>query len=216
MENQMEHSQPCNNSKKQSKVEKNPAFEPVLENPKLPRVLLIGDSISIGYTLGVRNRLAGKANVLRPACNCRTTEFGLEELDDWLGEKPWDIIHFNWGLHDLRYLSEETDQQMASPKQYEENMEKLVARLESANAKLIWASLTPVPEGAALRKPEDAIAYNAIASRIMEESNIEINDLHAAVLPNLETCQLPQNVHFNEHGYDFLAERVAKTILKIL
>src|SRR5262245_45995913 len=77
-----------------------PAFASVTEQPGLPRVLLIGDSISIGYTVTVRRELAGKANVLRIPENGADTANGLKKIDAWLGESKWDVIHFNWGLHD--------------------------------------------------------------------------------------------------------------------
>ncbi len=83
---------------------RNPAFALVTDDPKLPRVLLIGDSISIGYTVPVRELLAGQANVHRPLTNCGPTTRGLEQLDGWLGEEKWDVIHFNFGLHDLKYI----------------------------------------------------------------------------------------------------------------
>jgi len=67
----------------------------------LPRVLLIGDSVSVGYTLAVRKELEGKANVHRPPSNCGSTKIGMRDLDKWLGVGKWDVIHFNWGLHDL-------------------------------------------------------------------------------------------------------------------
>src|SRR5689334_20865727 len=76
-----------------------PAFAPVQEQPGLPRVLLIGDSISIGYTVTVRRELAGKANVLRIPENGADTANGLKKIDEWLGQSKWDVIHFNWGLH---------------------------------------------------------------------------------------------------------------------
>ena len=81
-----------------------PEFEPVKDDPGLPRVLVIGDSISIGYTLPLRAALKGIANVHRPPENCQHTWRGLEAIDDWLGEGKWDLIHFNWGLHDLKYV----------------------------------------------------------------------------------------------------------------
>ena len=80
------------------------ALTPTLHAEDLPRVLIIGDSISIGYTLPVRKLLDGRANVHRAAANCGPTTRGLESLDAWLGDKPWDVIHFNWGLHDLKYM----------------------------------------------------------------------------------------------------------------
>ncbi|MDZ4288610.1 MAG: SGNH/GDSL hydrolase family protein, partial [Prosthecobacter sp.] len=70
----------------------------------LPRVLLIGDSISMGYTLGVRKLLAGKANVHRIPQNGGPTKNGVANIDKWLGDGHWDVIHFNWGIHDLKFM----------------------------------------------------------------------------------------------------------------
>src|SRR5438309_341299 len=74
----------------------------IKDDPKLPRVLLIGDSISIGYTLPTRRLLQGRANVHRIPENGGPTTNGLTKLDKWLGNGKWDVIHFNWGLHDLK------------------------------------------------------------------------------------------------------------------
>jgi acyl-CoA thioesterase-1 len=115
-----------------------PAFAPVRDDPALPRVLLIGDSISIGYTPAVREALAGKANVHRPATNCGPTIRGLAELDKWLGDGKWDVIHFNWGLHDLRMDNGVSHQ--VPIKQYEKNLSELVGRLKKTGARLVWCS----------------------------------------------------------------------------
>src|SRR5690606_6324309 len=73
----------------------NAAVAPIEDQAELPRVLLIGDSISIGYTLDVREMLKGEANVHRPPANCRSTNQGMISLDSWLGKEKWDVIHFN-------------------------------------------------------------------------------------------------------------------------
>src|SRR5258708_5818862 len=83
-----------------------PAYVQIADDPKLPRVLILGDSISIGYTLPVRKLLEGKANVHRPADNCGPSNSGLLLLDKWLGDGKWDVIHFNFGLHDLKYIDD--------------------------------------------------------------------------------------------------------------
>src|SRR5512133_119554 len=88
------------------KKEPSPVLAAVTDVPGLPRVLLIGDSISMGYTLPVRTLLAGKANVHRPPENCGDTARGVKSLDKWLGDGKWDVIHFNFGLHDLKYLDD--------------------------------------------------------------------------------------------------------------
>ncbi|MFZ9091927.1 MAG: SGNH/GDSL hydrolase family protein, partial [Planctomycetaceae bacterium] len=141
-----------------SRKKANPAMAPVVDTPGLPRVLLIGDSISIGYTVPVRTLLQGKANVHRPLTNCGPTSKGLAEIEQWLGDGKWDLIHFNWGLHDLKYLGPNggnladpaaTDSvQQVPPAEYEKNLRLLVERLKKTGAKLVWRTTTPVPKGA--------------------------------------------------------------------
>jgi len=196
----------------------NPAFKYVEDNPKLPRVLLIGDSISIGYTAPTRELLKGKVNVHRIPENGRHTDWGLENLNKWLRGELWDVIHFNWGLHDVKYWKngklDLSGEQLNSIKNYEKKLEKLVKRLKLTKAELIWASTTPVPEGSKGRIPGDAKKYNQAAKRVMQMNGIHINDLFNHVFPNLEKYQRPQNVHFIPEGSKFLAEKVAKEILK--
>jgi hypothetical protein len=76
--------------------------------PGLPNVLIVGDSISIGYTKPVAELLKDVANVQRPNANCGDTTSGLNSLTRWLGETKWDVIHFNWGLWDLCYRHPES------------------------------------------------------------------------------------------------------------
>ncbi|MCA9089270.1 MAG: SGNH/GDSL hydrolase family protein, partial [Planctomycetaceae bacterium] len=76
------------------------AWDYVEDDPALPRVLLIGDSVSRGYTQAVRKELKGKVNVHRAPENCGPTATGLKKMDVWLGDGKWDLIHFNFGIHD--------------------------------------------------------------------------------------------------------------------
>jgi len=192
----------------------NPAMAPIEDQPGLPRVLLIGDSISIGYTIPVREELAGKANVHRPNANCGPTSRGITELDKWLGDGKWDVIHFNFGLHDLKFMEEKRQVPLD---QYEKNLREIVARLKKTGAKLIWCSTTPVPDGCQPgRLPEDVPAYNQVALKIMQENQIAVDDLYAFALPKLAEIQLPKNVHFSPEGSKVLAKQVATSILAAL
>jgi acyl-CoA thioesterase-1 len=193
-----------------------PAFAPVRDDPKLPRVLLIGDSISIGYTVPTQKRLAGKANVHRIPENGGPTTEGLKKIDQWLGKGPWDVIHFNWGLHDIK-MDADGKHQVPLP-EYEKNLRSLVKRLKATNARLIWASTTPVPQGKVSppRKDSDVVAYNAVARKIMEENGVTIDDLYAFARPRLDKIQLPANVHYTSNGSEALAERVASSIQEAL
>jgi hypothetical protein len=193
----------------------------------LSNVLILGDSISIGYTRQVREGLKGKANVIRPNANCGDTRHGLAQIETWLGDGKWQVIHFNWGLHDLCYRNPELKTPGQRDKvngtlsvplpEYEKNLETLVARLKQTGAKLIFANTTLVPEGEAGRFPGDEVKYNAAAQRVMEKHGVPINDLHAttqAFPPAMFAG--PGNVHFSAQGSAKLAEQVVAHVAEAL
>ena len=113
---------------------------------KLPRVLLIGDSISIGYTVPVRGLLAGKANVHRVPENCQSTVYALLHIREWLGDGKWDVIHFDWGIWDAHHT--EDGSLRTTPEQYEKNLRQLVAILKTTGATLSEAAKTLREAGA--------------------------------------------------------------------
>ena len=200
----------------------------------LPNVLLLGDSISIGYTRAVRRLLRGEANVQRPLnerrdgpSNCGPTPRGLENIDAWLGDTAWDVIHFNWGLHDLCYRNPESNtqgnrdkvngKQAVSTGEYRRNLEQLVGRMKRTGAKLIWASTTIVPEGEAGRFVGDDAKYNEVAAEVMSKHGIPTDDLYAVSKDfGPELFVGPGNVHFTPPGYEKLAESVARSIREAL
>ncbi len=205
-----------------SQQEKKPASKsssplaPIEDVAGLPRVLLIGDSISIGYTNPVRKLLEGKANVHRIPTNGGPTSRGVASIDKWLGEGKWDVIHFNWGIHDLKHMAD--GQRQVESADYEANLRSLVAAMKSTGAQLIWASTTPIP--APPLKPERTFGnvadYNAIAASVMKENDILINDLNGWITPRFEELHKPQDLHYQPEGYAFLAEKVAAEIENLL
>ncbi len=196
-----------------------PSLRPIKDVPGLPRVLIIGDSVSIGYTLPTRDNLKGKANVHRPHTNCGSTAEGEKSLEAWLEDGHWDVIHFNWGLHDLKYLKPDAKAQNVPPDQYEKNLRDLVAKLKKTGATLIFATTTPIPthtDGEFRRVQADVPIYNDIARKIMEENGVTIDDLYSVALPKQAQIQLPNNVHFSRAGYDVLAASATESIEKAL
>lgn len=180
------------------------AWDFVQDAPGLPRVLLIGDSISRGYTLDVRKALAGKANVHRAPENCGPTANGVKKIDIWLGDGKWDVIHFNFGIHDRKTPAAE----------YEQRLETLIARMQKTGAKLIFATTTPVPPDTK-DGPElvtQIAEKNEIALRVMKKHGIAIDDLHAFLAPQLQGIANPQDVHFNAKGYELMGGQVAQSI----
>jgi len=198
----------------------------------LPNVLLIGDSISIGYTPHVIAELKGFANVFRIPRNAGNTERGLKSIQSWLktnkqmSDKKWDIIHFNWGLHDLCYRNPKSKVQGKRDKingtqdvpleQYVKNLEQLVIKLKKTEANLIWASTTLVPTKEAGRFVGDDLKYNTAAQEIMQKHEISINDLHSFSKTIQEQFSGPGNVHFTQEGSKKLGKKVATEIKKQL
>ena len=211
---------------KKNKKPKNNALTPINEDPNLPRVLIIGDSISIGYTLPVREILKGIANVYRPPVNCASTNHGVNGIEDWLGDKKWDVIHFNWGLHDLKYMGPngenlanpelESSKQQVPINDYVTNLVRLVERLKETNAKLIWRNTTPVPNGAKGRVVGDSKKYNDAAQEVMSKYSIDTNDLYDFAKNNWEKVGRKADVHFTSEGSKALAKLVAQSIKKKL
>lgn len=182
-----------------------------------PRVLLLGDSISIGYADVVRNELRGRAEVYRIPDNAGSSTNALENVGRWLGSGDWDVIYFNCGLHDLKIMPDGSRQ--VSRETYEANLRQLVRRLKATGATLIWASTTPVPFGkgrVGQRNAADVPVYNAIASRVMTEERVLVDDLYGFAQPRLSDIQRPENVHFTEAGSLVLGKRVAETIVAYL
>jgi lysophospholipase L1-like esterase len=190
----------------------------------LPKVLILGDSISMGYTPHVQKLLAEEAEVLRPKENCAGTTKGIESIDDWLkiDGGNWDVIHFNFGLHDIKRVDAKTkknsnnpkDPRQAEPEVYRKQLTEIVEKLKATDAKLIFCYTTPVPPGGV--KPHRDIAdpanYNKIAAEIMEANDIAINDLYSFASARQKEIMRPVNVHFTNEGSAALASEVAKAI----
>tara|TARA_B100001248_G_C27275709_1_gene405241 strand:- start:100 stop:798 length:699 start_codon:yes stop_codon:yes gene_type:complete len=195
---------------------------PIEEIKGLPHVLIIGDSISIGYTLPTRALLQGKVNLHRIPTNGGPTIKGLTEIDKWLGKRKWDLIHFNWGLHDLKYMGKDGTNLVPKEKggvvqvplaDYEKNLEKLVVRMKKSAKQLVWRNTTPIPSGSRARYVGDSIKYNQAAARVMKKLKIPTLDLFNPSMKNMKEWMKKADVHYYPHGSQALAEIVAKDIL---
>ncbi len=196
------------------------ASKPILE-PR-PRVLLLGDSISMGYHRHVQEALANRATVVRPRENCAGTTNGIKKIDRWLlihGGR-FDVIHFNFGLHDLKRVKSDgrnsndpNDRRQADVVAYERNLREIVDKLRATGAELLFATTTPVPEGVRPhRDVEDPARYNEVASQVMAEHRIAIDDLYAFAMARIDEIQRPKDVHFSPEGSQVLATEVVRHV----
>ena len=210
------------------KVLKNRAYDFVENNPKLGNVLIYGDSISIGYTPTVRSELVGKANVYRLHKNGGDSArviAAMGEMQKVMGEHwsfTWDVIHFNVGLHDLKYTNYDTVNgvQVRTPAEYQKNLREIIRYFKSVapNAKLIFATTTAVPEKSRGRRAGDAVLFNKAALEVLKDyPEIAVNDLYGLSKPNQEEWWAsPGNVHFNKNGTTAQGRQVAEEILSAL
>ncbi|MBW0144891.1 SGNH/GDSL hydrolase family protein [Sphingomicrobium clamense] len=197
---------------------------PVLDRECGPiKVLLIGDSIVTAYAETVAERLADIATVYRPRTNCRHTIYGRKWLLRWLNDTHWDLIHFNFGLHDLAYRNPELDtetqldkingKQIVPVAGYAENLEVLIRRLGEATDRLTWATTTIVPENEPGRFVSDCAAYHEAALEVVNRHGLPVNDLRSLSQQFDEDMFVaPGDVHYTEEGYRRLGEQVATFI----
>lgn len=210
----------------------NPEYAPIrakikAEEAGKQRVLILGDSISIGYTPTVKQLLAKDTLVMRPKENCAGTTNGVAKIDQWLKIKGgrFDVIWFNFGLHDLKRVrpngknsNNPKDRRQAEPAAYEANLRKIVAKLKQTGAALVFATTTPIPKGGVRphRDVADAERYNQIARRICREHGIAVHDLYAFARKHQQKIQPRVDVHFTREGSAMLGEEVAAALREIL
>ena len=177
-----------------------------------PRVLLIGDSILNGYGNRVISALEGKAYVdawVNPYCQSEHLNKLLAEV---LSNGPYDVVHFNMGLHGWQKgrIKQGTFEPLT--RAYVE-----VIRDKLPKAKIIWASSTPVTVKGEPTELDPAInpvivEHNRMAAKVMQEMNVPVNDFYSLLVPKLELARGDQ-FHWRPEAYKILAGKVTDSVL---
>lgn len=185
----------------------------------MKRVVLIGDSIRIGYQEIVRRELEGQAELRWPDQNGGTSRNVLSHLEEWVFAQAPQIVHLNCGLHDLR--KEFGAQQPAVPlPEYRANLESIFERiLAQGTIQLIWATTTPVNEvWHHENKPfdrfeADVLAYNAESLAVCRRFGVPVNDLYEVIMAaGRDSLLAKDGVHYEQAGYELLGRAVAQAI----
>ncbi len=191
---------------------------------ELPRVVLVGDSIRLGYAGRVAERLAGKAVVISPAENGGDSANVLAHLDEWVLRQKPDVVHLNCGLHDLKRSKADGRHQVELDR-YAENLRRIVTRIRAgSDAALVFADTTPILDdrharrgGEFDRTEADVRRYNAAAAAVMSELGVPVDDLHWVVEQRgTETILGPDGTHNTAEGVERLAEAVADCVQRQL
>lgn len=178
----------------------------------LPRVLLVGDSITRGYFGAVEKHLAGKAYCARlTTSKCVSDPTFNDDLKLMLKQYKFSVIHFNNGLHGWGYTED----------QYRDGLVKTVVAVKehAGDVKLIWAATTPVREKTDLEtfaeRTDRVKERNRLASEIMTKQHISTDDLFELVKDHADWTST-DGVHFNGKGNEALAKQVATSVLENL
>ncbi|WP_068774298.1 SGNH/GDSL hydrolase family protein [Paenibacillus sp. FJAT-26967] len=182
----------------------------------MKKVLLLGDSIRLGYQPLVKERLRGEAEVTGPEENCRFAKHTLWGVNLWLKEigTP-DVIHWNNGLWDLHHEAPMVEA-LTALDEYIETLRRIINELHRTGAPIIFATTTPVTPDYVGRSNAEIDLYNTAAVQLMNRHGIEVNDLNALIKQNLRSHLCEDNLHMNEQGSAACAAQVASVIRQYL
>jgi lysophospholipase L1-like esterase len=184
-------------------------------------LILIGDSIRMGYQATVREQLAD-ADIWSPEANGGDSANVLTHLDEWVLSRPTKVVHLNCGLHDIKKPFD-TGQAQVSLDDYGANLTQIFDRIRETGATLVWATTTPVDQALHHRNKgfdrfaADVDAYNGVAADLATARGMAINDLHA-VIEHAGPGDLltDDGVHFTEEGSRLLGEAVVRFVTPLL
>lgn len=180
------------------------------ERTDLPRVLLVGDSITGGYQQMVRDALRGVC-LVDYFCTSYAVDSAIYHtaLRMFVTDSRYAAVHFNHGLHGKHMTGEV----------YKENVERLLEQISGCGAKVIAALTTQVLDGEG--KPdaswEEKIAErNAAIEDIATRCGYAVNDLYAPSVSMPAEKRLGDGVHYQEAGYRVFADKVIAAVRQAL
>jgi isoamyl acetate esterase len=185
----------------------------------MKKLVLVGDSIRLGYQAEVVRQFAGWTLVAGPSENCESSREVLKNAQQWIVREQPDVLHMNCGLHDLR-IDPRTMTHNVPLTEYVSNLE-VIFRLLATLPRLtvVWATLTPVLEARhngtrySIRYEGDVARYDAAARAVALAHGAAINDLHAAVVRHgAEQLLREDGLHFRPEGSNFLATQVVAAV----
>ena len=179
----------------------------------LPKVVLVGDSIRLGYAPLVAKKLEGKAVVVSPAANGGDSANVLKHLDEWVARERPDLVHVNCGLHDLK-LGKATKKHQVELDDYRQNLRRIVDRIRSeTGATVVFANTTPIHDERHARRNAEfdrtdaaVLRYNEAARDVMSEAGVPVHDLHTIVRRGgVEALLTADGTHYTPAGNELLA-----------
>ena len=192
------------------------------EKKPLPKVVLVGDSIRLGYAPLVAKKLEGKAIVVSFKENGADSKNVLKNLEKWVISQKPDLVHLNCGLHDIKF-DKKTKTHQVPLDEYEKNLRAIHEQIsKNTKAIFIFALTTPIHDDRhAMRNAsfdrfeKDVVLFNTKAGSLMTSLKVPLNDLHEVVMKKgMDKMLGKDGTHYTPEGNAELADAVAQVILK--
>ncbi|MBO5907152.1 MAG: SGNH/GDSL hydrolase family protein [Clostridia bacterium] len=190
----------------------------------MKKIILIGDSIRMGYDKYVKDALAGTAEVYYPEENCRFAQYTLRYLHDWKKRLEWpenaDLVHWNAGLWDVAEIY--GDEPMSSLAHYADMVRRIDARIRLLfpKAKIVFATSTAIREEGytGIFKRHNAVIerFNATALNVLADTDTVINDLYAHTVSVPTECCSDMTHYNTPEGAAYMGNRVLSVICPLL
>lgn len=197
----------------------------------MPRLFLIGDSISIHYSPFLEKYLQGvlefdrkrdhgeaEENLDVPkGANGGDSRMVLAYLKSKVKDPDFqpDFILLNCGLHDIKTDAKSGKIQVGK-KEYKENLIAISELLRNRGIQLIWIRTTPVVDSIHngnkdrefWRYATDLASYNDIADKVFEDRKVPVIDLHHFTEQS-GPDHFIDHVHYNEYTRALQAAYIA-------
>ena len=189
----------------------------------MKNLLLVGDSIRMGYDKSVQKTLGNRVNVIFPIGNCRFASYVLRYFHEYLGEingEDIDVVHWNAGLWDCLRLFEEEPHTPIDV--YEYYIERICIRIKKIcpNARVIFATSTSVLSEKMSkdfkRYNEEIEKYNEVAVKIVKKYGFEVNDLYALSVKISEAAHSDPVHYYTSDGTKAFTNQVLSYVLPAL
>jgi hypothetical protein len=181
-------------------------------------LLVIGDSISIGYTPYLRDSLNEYFVVSHNPDNAKNSSFTRAHLDEWLVGNPKVIIWNNglWNAMNPVYYPEGAPY-ATNNEVYRQDLIAIAQRLTQTGARVFFVTTTDIrPEVNAFYPGRDE-ELNAVAYEVLPDLGVKIIDTHSEAVAHSTTLHnILYDVHFTEEGYHTFAEIIRKEVVKDL
>lgn len=206
----------------------------------MKNLLLIGDSIRLGYQGKLEELIGDEFKIYKPDVNCQFTKFALWNMWAWMNDFGYpkiDVALWGLGAWDLHRVT--ADGEIFTPvDEYAYYQRRMAIQMKKYTDNVIFVNMPAAGKGLD-KEPEinplintnpnfvpvrltaptdvwnaDVRLYNARATEVMNEMGIPVVDFYSAIAVDTDRYVCEDGVHMTDEGYSVLANLAADAIRK--